>query len=211
MKTNRRTLAAAVLGAFLMSLLFSAPTARAEVVYTPVNVTISGNGSIKLDLNHDRTKDFVLQSVSQGVYCNFDRQGYAGSTTIKPHAGGGVVAPVMGTGISIDSQQTFSKAKTEIMRFHLCSPDLRRAFGYLGLAFQIDGQTHYGWAQVDILVYYNGHTFATNTTLIDFAYESTPGQAILTGQTSGNLGDARSIPKFVTPDSLDRLADDPAF
>lgn len=32
-----------------------------------------------------------------------------------------------------------------------------------------------------------------NTTLVDFAYETIPGQAINTGQTSGNANEARGV------------------
>lgn len=214
MKTNQRIFAAVALSTFLMSLLFSAPTARAEVVYTPVNVTISGNGSIKLDLNHDGIKDFVLRSVSQVTVCG-NRGGFLGSTKITPTKGDGVVvshlnfAAVLGSGISIDSTQTFYNAQTVVTQFFICSSGTQHITGYLGLEFQINGQIHYGWAQVDIYAHYNYRSFGMSTTLIDFAYESIPGQAIQTGQMAGNLRDASSIPKAVTPDSANRLTDDP--
>lgn len=41
------TTVAIAVGALLMSPLAFVPTAAAEVVYTPVNVTLSGTGSIK--------------------------------------------------------------------------------------------------------------------------------------------------------------------
>jgi hypothetical protein len=95
MKTNRGTTAAIVVGALLlMSLLALAPTAAAEVVYTPVNVTISGNGSIKIDLNHDGITDFVLRSVSQVTVCG-NRGGLIGSTKITPTIGDGVVVSAL--------------------------------------------------------------------------------------------------------------------
>ena len=56
-------------GILLISLLALASTAAAEVVYTQVNASISGKGSIKLDLNHDGITDFVLHSVSQLTVC----------------------------------------------------------------------------------------------------------------------------------------------
>jgi hypothetical protein len=214
MKTNPRTYAAIASAAYLMSLLSFAPTARAEVVYTPVNVTISGNGSIKLDLNHDKTKDFVLRSVSQVTICG-NRGGFIGSTKITPTKGNGVVvshldfAAVLESGVSIDSSQTFYNAKTVVTQFFICTSGTQHITGYLGLEFQINGQTHYGWAQVDIYAHYNYRSSGMSTTLIDFAYESIPGQAIQTGQTSGTFDDARSIPKSVRPDSVNRLADDP--
>jgi hypothetical protein len=38
-----------------------------------------------------------------------------------------------------------------------------------------------------------------STTLVAFAYETIPGQAIKTGQTSGYIDDARSIPETIHP------------
>jgi hypothetical protein len=46
-------IAAIAVGALQTSLLAFASHAAAEVIYTPVNVTISGKGSIKINLNHD--------------------------------------------------------------------------------------------------------------------------------------------------------------
>jgi hypothetical protein len=213
MKTNRRLFAAVALGTFLMSLLSFAPTALAEVVYTPVNVTISGNGSIKLDLNHDGIVDFVLRSVSQVTVCG-DRGGLIGSTKMTPATGDGVVvshlnfAAVLGSGIPIDAKQTFYSGRTVVTQFFICSSGTQHVAGYLGLEFQINGQTHYGWAQVDIYAHYSFRGNGMRTTLIDFAYETIPGQAIKTGQTSGKVADAESISKSVTPDSANGLTDD---
>jgi hypothetical protein len=52
----------------------------------------------------------------------------------------------------------------------------------MGLEFKINGQVHYGWAYLEIYAAAPG-TF--NTTLKGFAYETVPGRAITTGQTSG--------------------------
>jgi hypothetical protein len=208
MKTNRGTTAAIVVGALLlMSMLVCAPTAAAEVVYTPANVTFSGNGSIKLDLNHDGITDFVLRSVSQVAACG-NRHGLIGSTKITPTTGDGVevshldFAAVLASGIPIDASATFYNARTRVMQFFICSSGSRHVAGYLGLEFQINGQTHYGWAQVKIDAYYMFHMgikvlTGMRTTLFDFAYETIPGQAIKTGQTSGNVEDASSIPESI--------------
>lgn len=47
---------------------------------------------------------------------------------------------------------------------------------YLGLRFLINGQTHYGWARLDV-------KSATQWTIKDYAYNATPNQPILAGQT----------------------------
>jgi hypothetical protein len=214
MKTNRRTWAAVALGAILMSLLSFAPTALAEVVYTPVNVTISDNGSIKIDMNHDAITDFVLRSVFKEAYCGSVGGGYKGSTTITPTTGDGIVvshlnfAALLASGISVDASSTFYNARTIVTKLTACGSNTKSVSGYLGLEFQINGQTHYGWAQVAISVH-SGFRHGMSTTLIDFAYETIPGQAILTGQTSGNVEGAASIPESVTPNSANRLTDDP--
>jgi len=48
--------------------------------------------------------------------------------------------------------------------------------GYLGLSFQVDGQTYYGWAYLTV-----GEDTAT---LTGYAYENTPGTPINAGQTT---------------------------
>jgi hypothetical protein len=160
MKTNHGTTVAMAVGALLMSLLAFVPTATAEVVYTPVNVTISGNGSIKIDLNHDGISDFVIRSVSQLTVCG-DRGGLIGSTKITPTTGNGIVvsylnfAELLGSGIPIGAGADFYKAQTVVTQFFICSSGTHTAGGYLGLEFQINGQTHYGWAQVNIYAYYS--------------------------------------------------------
>jgi hypothetical protein len=195
------TTVAIAVGALLMSPLAFVPTAAAEVVYTPVNVTLYGNGSIKLDLNHDGITDFVLHSASQITTCG-DRGGRFGSTTIAPTTGDGVVvshldfAAVLPSGIPIDASATFYNAKAVVTQFSCLQGNQRlHVAGYLGLEFQINGQTHYGWAQVIIDVTYGW----MHTTLDGFAYETVPGRAIKTGQTSGYIDESRSIPESIHP------------
>jgi len=183
------------------------PTAGAEVVYTQVNVTISGSGSIKINMNHDGTRDFVLQSASWPTTCGIlGRGALMGSTKITPTTGNGIVvsqlgfAAVLASGISIDSSSTFYNAQSVIMQFFICSGGASKHLaGYLGLEFQINGQTHYGWAQVSIDAHDNYRGSGMSTTLVDFAYETIPGQAIKTGQTSGSLDNASTIPRSIQP------------
>jgi len=195
MKTNRGTTAAILVGTLLISLLAFTPTATAKVVYTPVHVTILGNGSIKIDLNHDGISDFVLLSASQVTVCG-NRGGLIGSTVITPTTGDGVVvshlnfAAVLASGISIDPSATFYKAQAIVTQFLICSYGSKHVAGYIGLEFQINGQTHYAWAQVIIDAFYSFQRNYMNTTLVDFAYETIPGRAIKTRQTSESFDDA---------------------
>ena len=201
---NRATTTAIAVSALIMTLFAFTPGATAEVVYTPVNVTF-GRGSVKLNLNHDGISDFILYSAWQITVCG-NRGGLIGSTTITPRASNGVVvsdlnfAAVLGSGISIDASSTFYERKAVVTQFLICSYGNQHIAGYLGLEFQVDGQTHYGWAQVIIdAFFYNYQRNSMTTTLVDFAYETIPGQAIKTGQTSDNIDDARSIPESIHP------------
>ena len=188
MKTKHQISLARVVGALLISLFAFASTTVAEVVYTQANVTLSGDGSIKIDLNHDGIVDFVLRSHSRITSCGL-RDGLIGSTKMIPAIGDGVVvsdlnfAVLLGSGVPINAKKTFYNGKTIVTQFYICSSGTKDFAGYLGLEFQLDGQTHYGWAQVDIDGYYNWRAHGMRTTLIDFAYETIPGQAIKTGQT----------------------------
>jgi hypothetical protein len=59
---------------------------------------------------------------------------------------------------------------------------------YLGLKFQIDGKTHYGWARLNVQVQGNNIT----ATLTGYAYESIPNKRIRAGQTRSKVEYAAS-------------------
>jgi hypothetical protein len=191
MKTNNGITVAILIGLLLMSLLAFTSTAAAEVVYTPANVTLVGNGSIKIDLNHDAVTDFVLQSAFKTAYCGTVGGGYTGTTQISPMTGDGIVvshlnfAALLASGVSVDASSIFYNARSRVAQLKACGSTTKFAAGYLGLEFQINGQIHFGWAQVAISVH-SGFRAQMRTTLVDFAYETVPGRAIKTGQIPGN-------------------------
>jgi hypothetical protein len=55
---------------------------------------------------------------------------------------------------------------------------------YLGLAFQIHGKTHYGWARLTTHMF-----FKKSATLTGYAYETIAGKSIITGKTMGATDD----------------------
>jgi hypothetical protein len=201
---NRYALAKALVGVGLIVLAWPA---EANVVSTPVNVTLSGNGSIKIDLNQDGITDFVLRSVTQEAYCGTVGGGQTGTTRIIPTTGDGIVVfhlnfvALLASGISVDASSTLYNARTIVTQLTTCKSRIEHASGFLGLEFQINGQTHYGWAQVDITVY-SGFRHGMRTTLIGFAYETIPGQAIRTGQTAGNFSETGPTPASMNPIDL---------
>ena len=105
-------------------LIASGSPAAAKVVYTPVNVTITGNGSIEMDLNHDGINDFKIQaSVRPLVPCGLIR-GFGILVTINPTTGNGTVVEGKGSnyaqlfpdGVQINSRANFYKAQTVIIQ-----------------------------------------------------------------------------------------------
>jgi probable HAF family extracellular repeat protein len=178
------------------------PTSTGGIVYTPTNVTISGDGSIKLDLNHDGITDFTITASDGYSMCYFANE-FHGTDTLFPATGNGVVASngsvaALGSGTLVGSSDSFQTTQTLIGSFVFgpgfppCLSYLRgwchgtisskscSRTAYMGLEFKINGQVHYGWAYLEIYAAAPG-TF--NTTLKGFAYETVAGRAITTDQT----------------------------
>src|SRR5579864_500110 len=191
-----------ILWLFLNSCLLTLP-AIAEISYTPADVTVAGNGRIKIDLNHDGIIDFTIAANDGYSQCYFANEFY-GMDTLYPATGNGVVASngkvtALASGTLVGSSDSFQGTQALIASF-VFGPGFPPCFSYLrgwcygtieskncsrtaymGLAFKINGQIHYGWAYLSI--YAAPGTF--NTTLKGFAYETVAGRAIMTGLTSG--------------------------
>jgi hypothetical protein len=202
MKTNQCITAVMLAIAGVLTLQ---STAAASVVHTGVNATVSGTGYIKIDLNHDGITDFVLHSSSVTTLCG-NRGGQLDKTNIKPTLGDGVVvshsnqAALLARGIPINANSTFYQLAA-VVAYFAC--ESRYIAGYLGLEFQINGHTHYGWAHI-IVNAPEIHGSGLTTTLVDVAYETIAGHAINTGQTlspsvdeSGD--DASTVPESFSP------------
>jgi hypothetical protein len=54
---------------------------------------------------------------------------------------------------------------------------------YLGLKFQIDGKTHYGWPRLSVQL--QQQNFQITATLTGYAYETVPHKRIRAGQSAG--------------------------
>ena len=192
-----------------IGIVFLALPAVAKIVYTPVNVAIAGNGRISIDLNHDGIVDFTIAANEGGGWCVYDNTSLIyGLATLFPATGNGVVAghgtvAPLPSGTLVSGSDTF-QTQAQIERFHLAralhggppqgcvsgsqgwcvnSTGFCNATAFMGLAFKINGQIHYGWAYLSIYV----SPFSTifKATLKGFAFETVAGQGIMTGATSG--------------------------
>jgi hypothetical protein len=190
-----RTFASLVVSLFAALVL---PVA-AEVVYTPVNVELATNGSYDIDLTHDGTTDFVLQSHLLQVYCQFG-DGIVWYVAVQPGQSNGRVLSVgqnplpLKIGAFVGSSQLYysgSELMTEFAHGNcgnlVAGNWLNLPDRFLGLEFQTQGsngpETHYGWAKVTVAGYLDEHgDLQTMTLLSSFAYETVPGKAIAAGQ-----------------------------
>jgi hypothetical protein len=185
--------------------LLAVPGAEAEVVYTPAHIAIP-DGGYYLDLNLDGVNDFNLNinGSSRG-------RSDSGFFSIRPIAtqnriwGHGEISfgafpriaafPLpegfqVGPG-NVGQQPEGSKLLAGYYRLAttggFSAKGLRgdwanrETTAYLGLAFQIGSEIHYGWARLTVVV---SPTLAFHALLTGYAYETVAGKAIKAGQTS---------------------------
>jgi hypothetical protein len=156
---------------------------------------------VNLDLNNDGIVDFALclssigfRSCHQPVEnppCGVGREEWE----VSPAASNEIIATMQNQyaaplqmGFVIGPRRVFSPGTLAMEFYTSCPPKgFHGVWGgkenrYLGFAFVIQGQTHYGWARVT----------ATSAPMVmtGYAYETIPGQAIRAGQTSGDDNDA---------------------
>ncbi|MGP0098631.1 MAG: hypothetical protein ACLPHI_16455 [Terriglobales bacterium] len=186
-----------------VGLLGLAWPAEAQIVYTPTNITIGPNASYGLDLNNDGITDFTILTKYSQPACSVDAiegeypEARAHSlhlavaeTPASGNAAEGKPPARLIAGDQIGPSQKFSQVKGTMAYYDVSCPGGPPTYpppvvtsggkwlnssGYLGLSFQIDGQTYYGWAYLTV-----GEDTATVT---GYAYESTPGMPIIAGQT----------------------------
>jgi hypothetical protein len=217
-------------GATGVSLLALAQPSEAEIVYTPANQTVGRNGSLKLDLNHDGVTDFTIfehvrsqtamasaQSIgampgpNNHVKCLY---AYCASTE-------GANAAALNLGSEIGSSPTphgWAGGGRQDMAFegrsggrHWFSGDWQYArSNYLGLRFQINGETHYGWARLSVSFDHgSGPDRSWEIQLTGYAYETIAGKSIEAGQTTEQEDRATESPRpaNLIPASSERRPD----
>ncbi len=189
MRTRIRITIATILAG--VGLLAVAWPAEAQIVYTPTNITIGCNSSYNLDVNNDGVTDFTI-TTEDGSYCGLQLSGSV-SETAAP--GNGALIGPLSEGDEIGPDQAFSEGTSSLESFtqhcnHSKDPRCSYIYSgpwhvvkvkgkrYLGLSFQLNGETYYGWAQLTLL-----KGGVEGVKLSGYAYESTPGMPINAGQT----------------------------
>lgn len=160
--------------------------ARAEIVYHSANITINA-GTYNLDLNGDGITDFTIASTKGSEL----REMWT-ALSETPALGNNAILGPLSRGQEIGPNQSFDENKQLMSEaehqfvcnkvhcwvvFHDFGAWLGKA-GYLGLHFQVNGQTYYGWALLSC------PKPGGSGTLLGYGYENIPGRAIRAGETS---------------------------
>ena len=186
------TLCASTAGVAALALT---PAANAEIVYTATNVQFS-LGTANIDFNHDGVEDVRITAYSYAYHNRFGTvslgmpvgNGFAGHhVAVSALSSGAVIGPAAhfagGNGGILARNRSFVYGY-----FRKGSEGNWRNVTnrYLGVKFQVAGQTHYGWVRMSINVISNYGAY--NVSITGFAYETVANQSIVAGQTNGPTG-----------------------
>jgi hypothetical protein len=202
--SQRLNMYALAAGAAGVSVLAMAPPASAEIIYTPAHQAILGpRGTFRLDLNHDGIADFGITNTT-----NFNTDQAFSNLFVNCMPGNAVAgtwvyfgfppnARAFNPGTQIGPSERFFKSADAKMVSYYYGGGGHSAHGnwinltdrYLGLAFKIDGRTHFGWARFTVKIVHQKLTIAAELT--GYAYETEADTPIIAGQTSGTYAEKK--------------------
>ncbi len=161
-------------------LLLGAVPAEAAIQYSGLqnqNVNATQN-SFKVNFDGAGDPDFTFRLFSSSSQLLSAFQGTAPAGQVIKN--NGQPANLI-SNYAVSSQRVFAAVSSEELALGNSSVydpgNFLNQQGYLGVTFQLNGNTHYGWIQ------YKANVDATVGTVIDWAYEDIPGAVIKTGDT----------------------------
>jgi hypothetical protein len=184
---NGYALAASAAGVGVLAL---APVAEGKIIYTPANKSVGLNHAVPIDLNHDGIDDFDVFNLTHNSTTPFGdylggEPARSGNEIIVQKAGRGYSAVDLAAGIRVGPGKQFQNGR-DMMAYRSSGngtisggPWKNVKNRFLGLKFLIKGKTHYGWARLNVAI----KNQSVNATITGYAYETVPGQPIITGKT----------------------------
>jgi hypothetical protein len=196
-------LAASAAGVGMLAL---GQAADAEIVYTKANVLIRPGTYFRLDVNHDGFADFTISNATYFRRANrystvwdwvyvwgrqISKGNYNAVVATQPVGFAADLPPNAHVGkrrtFGVDYAQPMANCEFQFStiggsRSGRLGPWKNVQSRYLGLRFSVAGQTHYGWARLNVKF---GNKCSSLVTLTGYAYETIPGKAILAGATKG--------------------------
>lgn len=195
------SLAAAAAGVGITALAQDAT--HQTIQYTPADISFAGGlydstqPPIQIDLNHDGTVDFTLSGQGSGYYNRSQHISYYRGLALLYGSNGGMqlgraltkgmwIGPeekfLGGGGLFISSRFIHRNAHT-YGHNHCVGPfrgtSASETEKYVGVAFTIQGQTHYGWIRLEAACSGIG---TVSGTITGYAYDTVAGAPIQAGQ-----------------------------
>jgi hypothetical protein len=186
---NMYTLAAGAAGVGVLALV---QPSEAKIVYTPAHKWIPLNHPVHFDLNHDGLTDFTLYLRGSFRFAfDFYVRGSPANRAVSVISNNAVCVAALPRGAKVGPKSPwgsspigdlfFIVSETNGSTFSGCPWRFVAGEGYLGVRFEIKGQTHYGWLRV-------GHVRpreGPKAEVTGYAYETIPGKPIIAGATKG--------------------------
>jgi hypothetical protein len=204
-------LAASVAGVAALALT---PPAAAQIVYTSAHEAMSSDEKMFVDLNHDGINDLMLREIpctSRSTFPSNSVQAVpapqGGGIQLGNYYGGAAALPagaVIGDGLRFTSRAVdmVNLADTYSSRYGSWA---NVPPSFLGIRFRIQGETHYGWARIELQ--FDGYSRYVEVILTGYAYETQPNVSIRAGDrgedgenVEGSNGKASS--PGATPESV---------
>ncbi len=194
-RLNSYALAASAAG---VSLLALAQPAEGKIRYTRTHHVIGSGESYMLDLNHDGKADFTIRNNSLASTEYYSWRKLSAGPAMRSNAVDAVFntsytrtfAYAFTRGARIGPYFRYFGAKATLALLFSNHHNSEKGWGYwvgvknryLGLAFNIHGKTHYGWARLSVDVSLPRQFVPT---LTGYAYETISGKSIIAGKTKG--------------------------
>lgn len=202
-RLNKNLLAYAAMAGAGVALCHS--VADAQIVYTPTHQNVDRD--YYLDLNNDGINDFHIHSYYLSGYGDLDvypvitgnriaalAKGCNGGEAAAPLAQGATIGPGMLLGVKANCMAIMNS-------FNSFGPWIGKKNHYLGFAFVVNGQTHYGWARMSMQSFF---CYPCIGRIFGYAYEATPGKPIVAGDEGH--GTQASTQDSAAPTPLGALA-----
>ncbi len=182
--------------------ILASAVASGQVVFTEVADELfapgdANGGQANLDLNDDGTVDFTITIAESAGGLSFvarpsdEAIALNGGAFVGMPAGNYQYPQLLSDGDDINTGSAFTDAGVRgDLNFYGCAYDNSAFCGtladvYLGLVFDFEGNSHYGWAHMDIDTEATTGTF----TLKGFAFDATPEADVVVGD-QGELNTA---------------------
>ncbi len=163
--------------------------ASGQIVHTDINPdeVLAPSGEYIFDLDGDGVDDFSLNIFNAaggaGAVIFTGTASAVNSNGLVGAASGNYTYPSnLSSGTVIDGNSPIVNSARGDLNFYSCAYPGSNfcngvTDGYIGLQFMVSGNTHYGWVRIDL------SADAASMTIKDYAFNSTPNEAIEAGQT----------------------------